>query len=293
MNLNDLEKKLDLAIKVLENNSDKKDEKRYELLENIIKETQDYLLTGNYLEDSNKELMKELQVCIDRFKKDRLIILILIILFGLLVVGGVFYITYANILGGKPGGSSNICLVNCDENHDGKLDYNIDYGNNKKPTFNVKNSDGSLRNKVDQDTNHDNICDLNCDTNNDGRPDINIDLDNDGKPDLNLDINRDEIPDINIDDNSDGTPDRNLMNQDTDGDDEPDLNVDSDNDGWPDINIDVDGDGESDINIDTDNDGKPDKNVDTNKDMVCDVNCYNDNNICTKNCDVIMIMYVI
>ena len=70
-------------------------------------------------------------------------------------------------------------------------------------------------NFMNQDTNGDGKCDLNCDTNGDGFPDINIDVDGDGEPDINIDTDGDGEPDKNIDFDNNGTCDRNC--EETDG----------------------------------------------------------------------------
>ena len=61
---------------------------------------------------------------------------------------------------------------------------------------------------MNQDTNGDGKCDLNCDTDGDGLPDLNIDSNNDGKCDLNCDTNNDGKADTNIDTNNDGKCDK-------------------------------------------------------------------------------------
>ena len=156
---------------------------------------------------------------------------------------------------------------------------------------------------MNQDTDGDGKCNLNCDDDGDewpdrnidldgdGIPDINIDTDGDGKPDTNLDIDKDGNPDINVDKDKDGKGDWNKMNQDTDGDGKCDLNCDDDGDEWPDRNIDLDGDGKPDLNVDTDNDGKCDLNCDSNKDGKCDYNCDTDGDgKCDTKCDEIEIV---
>ena len=147
---------------------------------------------------------------------------------------------------------------------------------------------------MNQDTNGDGKCDLNCDDNGDGWPDRNIDIDGDGKPDINidtngngkpdtnLDIDKDGKPDVNVDKDKDGKADWNKTNTDTNGDGKCDLNCDTNGDEWPDKNIDLDGDGKADLNIDSNNDGKCDLNCDTNNDGKCDYNCDTDGD---GNCD--------
>lgn len=100
--------------------------------------------------------------------------------------------------------NDEIADVNIDTDGDGKPDRNIDYMGNRIPTFNVIKEDGSIFNKMNQDTNGDGKCDLNCDTNDDGWPDINIDLDGDGKPDMAIDADKTGYPTLNIDVNGDG-----------------------------------------------------------------------------------------
>ena len=151
---------------------------------------------------------------------------------------------------------------------------------------------------MNQDTDGDGKCDLNCDTNDDEWPDVNVDIDGDGIPDINvdtngngkadtnLDIDKDGIPDINVDKDGDGKGDWNKMNQDTDGDGKCDLNCDTNDDEWPDRNIDIDGDGIPDINIDTDNDGKCNLNCDTDNDGKCNYNCdTNNDGKCDTKCN--------
>ena len=151
---------------------------------------------------------------------------------------------------------------------------------------------------MNQDTNGDDKCDLNCDIDGDEWPDKNIDLDGDGKPDLNidtngngnpdtnLDIDKDGKCDVNCDTDGDGKGDWNKMNQDTNGDGKCDLNCDTDGDEWPDKNIDLDGDGKPDLNIDTNGNGKCDINCDTNKDGKCDYNCdMNGDGKCDTKCN--------
>jgi hypothetical protein len=123
---------------------------------------------------------------------------------------------------------------------------------------------------MNQDTNGDGKCDLNCDTDGDGFPDINIDIDGDKVCDLNCDNDGDGKCDLNCDTDGDGKPDTNI---DTDGDGKPDKDIDKDGDGKPDTNVDKDGDGNCDLNCDVDKDGVCDYNCDTNGDGICDYNC--------------------
>lgn len=96
MSIKKLEKTLDKAIHVLSDNDDKKEQERYRALQNIIEETQQYLENGNYSDATNEELINELIKCIERFKKDRIIFIIFLILFCGLLFSGVFYIAYSH-----------------------------------------------------------------------------------------------------------------------------------------------------------------------------------------------------
>ena len=149
-----------------------------------------------------------------------------------------------------------ICNVNCDTNKDNKPDYNIGYKNIVVSYFNV-DTNGDLKpdfNLINQDTNNDGICDINCDIDNDNKPDINVDFDVDGIVDLNIDLDGDNKCDINCDflGNRYAT-----VNLDQDGDLKADINIDTNNDGIPDININYGSDyGTPVFNVDKNNDGK-------------------------------------
>ena len=95
--------------------------------------------------------------------------------------------------------------VNIDTNGDNKPNLNIDYKGNRKAIFNIDhNKDGKPDyNLINQDLNHDGICDLNCDINNDGWPDLNLDTNGNGKADLLIDTNNDRKADLNFDMNTD------------------------------------------------------------------------------------------
>ncbi len=132
---------------------------------------------------------------------------------------------------------NGFCEVSCDTTGNRKPDLNVSYSKKHNSAIFNLDTDGDGKpdkNLMNQDTNHDEVCDLNCDIDDDGYPDFNIDIDGDGNPDINIDINGDKKPDINIDTDLDGKPD---------------------------------------INIDTDGDGKCDKKCDINGDGICDTNC--------------------
>lgn len=96
MDIKKLEKILDKAIRVLSDNDDKKDQERYITLQNIIEETQIYLETGAHTNESNNILYTELVKGIDKFKKDRILFIIFLIIFCGLIFCGIFYVTYSH-----------------------------------------------------------------------------------------------------------------------------------------------------------------------------------------------------
>lgn len=157
-----------------------------------------------------------------------------------------------------------ICNVNCDNNGDKKPYLNVSY--NKKhlsPLFNLDTDGDGVpdKNLINQDLDHDGICDLNCDTNNDGFPDKNVDMDGDGKPDINIDTDGDGVCNLYCDTNGDGVCD---------------LYCDIKNENSCNLNCDTNGDGKCDLNCDTDGDGICDLYCDTNGDGVCDTKCETD-----------------
>ena len=229
----------------------------------------------------------------DNSKKKRLILIIIMLVILLIVL--VSYGTYSwldwyhkRMMINIDINHDGICDVNCDTNKDGKPDYNVSLKSFKKrktPLFNIdKDGDGKPDfNLIDQDTNGDGKCDLNCDIDNDGWPETNLDLDGDGKCDLNCDTNGDGKCDLNCDTDNDQKCNYNC---DTNGDGKCDLNCDTNGDGKCDLNCDTNGDGKCDLNCDTNGDGKCDLNCDTNGDGKCDLNCDTDGDgKCDKECD--------
>ncbi len=165
-------------------------------------------------------------------------------------------------------------------------DYNIDYFNNRKATFNIDlfGDKSYIFNPVAQNDEN-GYCKLNCDSNGDNWPDYNIDLNGDkiadinivkdyvnsNRCDLNCDLNHDTIPDTNIDTNNDGIPDINIT--DSLNNNKPRYNVDYKGNRKPEFNI-QNPDGSifnpvkevtpgvyCDLNCDIDGDGWPDYNI--------------------------------
>ena len=211
-----------------------------------------------------------------------------------------------------------ICDLNCDINYDtipdinidvdgdGKADvnilidktlYNVDYKNNRIPTFNIKNGEEVINPIIDASSH--NNCEKNCDTDGDGFPDYNLLL----PGETNL-VN--EVVSLgNKKVNYYASKDRDwkcAINQ--------ELKVCHKvpkvyNNVY--INIDIDGDGKADVNIssnkgltvenainkiingktlngDNNNDGIPDINIDINNDNIPDINIF-ENGVCIRNCD--------
>ena len=206
--------------------------------------------------------------------------------------------------------------TNIDTDNDGDADvnitdddytqpkYNLDYKNNRIPTFNIIKND-EIVNPVIYVKN-DNNCTKNCDIDGDGWPDYNIDIKGDGSTIINqlIDKGKKEVDYVisnkkdwkcifskNLDtcNIAETTNNNTYINIDIDGDGKPDVNISNDggntisnpinkevkidNKKWI-LNEDINDDGFPDLNIDIDGDGKPDLNITNNK-----------NNVCIKNCD--------
>lgn len=136
-------------------------------------------------------------------------------------------------------------------------------GNEKPKTCDIKDgvllnqdSDGDNLPDINLDIDDDCIAELNVDSNRDGKPDVDIDSDGDGKADINIDVDHDGDADINIVLISEWKPEKNCtyngFSYDTMADLKPKINVDDDGDGTADRNVDSDGDGEPDTNVDSD-----------------------------------------
>lgn len=215
------------------------------------------------------------------------------------------------------------CDVNCDTNGDNKPDINIGYQKTLISFFNIDtNGDGKPdKNLINQDTNNDGKCDVNCDINNDGYPEMNLDFNGTGVARINLDTNGNGKCDLNCDVLGLRSA---QVNIDTDNDGKADINIDINGDGKPEVNVtygndyenaifglDTDGDGKPDdnlvnqmsngkceincvldkgyfpvLNVDIDGDGKTDLNIDTNNDNLAELNVdINGNGKCDLNCD--------
>ena len=118
-----------------------------------------------------------------------------------------------------------ICDVSCDTIGNRKPDLNVSYSKKHNSAIFNLDTDGDGKpdkNLMNQDTNNDGVCDLNCDIDDDGYPDFNIDMDGDGKPDINIDTDGDGICDYKCDDNNC------TLNCDINGDGICDVNCDTD-----------------------------------------------------------------
>ncbi|MBE6155761.1 MAG: hypothetical protein E7164_03285 [Firmicutes bacterium] len=147
----------------------------------------------------------------------------------------------------------NVCIKNCDTNHDGRSDHLIEY----------QEGHLILSKNINVDVDYNGTCDVNCDLNYDLHPDNNIDVDGNNIADIDVDYNQDQLADFNLDSNKDGKPEENLdayglgvCNFNCAGNNLVDKspfcvrNCDTDGDGWPDKNVDIDNDGICDFNCD-------------------------------------------
>ena len=227
-------------------------------MENNEKDLNDYQEQYDLLIEEEKEKQKKKTFWI-------LFFCLIIILFSVL---GATYSYYRVYVGAEKNDlnidtdGDGIPDLNIDTNGDGKCDVNCDKDKNRKPYLNVSLDKKQLdplfnldtdkdgvpdKNLMNQDTDGDGTCDLNCDTNGDGFPDKNIDLDGDGICDLYCDTIEDGKCTLNCDTDGDGICDLNCDSKEEEG---CTLNCDTDGDGNCDKNCDTDGDGTCDLNCD-------------------------------------------
>lgn len=201
-----------------------------------------------------------------------------------------------------------IADTNIDTNGDGVADvnitskdnykkalYNVDYLQNRKPTFNIQ-SGNDLLNPVN-DASDGKQCTENCDLDNDGFPDYNIKINDtilneliDSDDQTKIDFHRARYIDYKciIDPSITKCDGYATVNKNTY------INIDVDGDGKADVNISSDGgmtltneinkdDGT--LNVDINDDGFPDYNIDLDNDGNADINIVDNNNVCVKSCD--------